>query len=188
MTNEIFMSYTNLRKIIVRYESDSDDCASNNKNDTEYLVDDSDVDKMVTALIKLHIEPGINPHNKKSTKRIKLILLMKPQIESYWWTSSDLIGKDKSNSASVITMDSEEILFASKNIMFNQTYQSYLENASEWAGDYYYNKELEGFSKDEIDHQYNKIIENEKQNLENETKGFLHPKYKLLIKNMDYDY
>lgn len=182
------MNYANLRKIIVRYETNPNNCDYAHKNDTEYLVDKSDVDNMVTALIKLHIEPDINPHNGGIANKIKLILLMEPRIGNFWWSSSDLIGTDKSKSATIIEMDSNlKILFASKRIMFKRNYQTYLECA-DGSGEYQFALASEGFSKEEIDQKYEKMIKKERRNIKKQTKAYLDPKYKSLIKNIDLDY
>ncbi|XWV25040.1 hypothetical protein QJ856_gp0738 [Tupanvirus deep ocean] len=118
------MDVNNLREISVQFKSE--------ENCTKYLVMKNDVDNMVEAIVRLHIEPGLNPYNRIKTSSIEMITLGKPKINNYWWSSADLIGKDKTKIANVIDFDENEIIFASKNEVIDNLIDCFLETTFEY--------------------------------------------------------
>jgi len=82
--------FDQLRCIVIRYDTSPDNSFEQNENDTQFQVHIDDVNQFIISVIKLHMNPGINPHNKKKTPRIKMIAINKPLHGQYWWTSPDL--------------------------------------------------------------------------------------------------
>ncbi|XWV26294.1 hypothetical protein QJ857_gp0780 [Tupanvirus soda lake] len=151
------MDIKNLREISITYKSD--------ENCTKYLVMENDVDNMVEALVRLYIEPGYNPYNGIKTKSIQMITISKPKIQNYWWTSADLIGKDKSKTANIIDFDEGEIIFASKNEVIDNLIDSFFEETFEYeaaTGSPYpenkKNAEIERISKSSLAYAHPKYV------------------------------
>jgi hypothetical protein len=77
------MDIKNLVSVIVNWEDDS--------HASIYLVPKVDLKKFVIAQVKLHFEPGVNPHNGNSTKRISSIWFSELELHGpYWWSTPDL--------------------------------------------------------------------------------------------------
>lgn len=119
---------SDLCKIIIRYISDKNNGLSISKEDTEYIVKSCDVRKMIISLIKLHINPGINIHNGGKASVIKLILLEKCVFNNYWWSSTDLTGKNKKKCANILETNNQEIIYATKEIMVEMALSCYRDN------------------------------------------------------------
>jgi hypothetical protein len=67
---------------------------------SKHVVHESQVDVMVEASLKLHHEPGVNPHNGKETAKLREIFLWKLQRSGpYWWTGPSLHAGDKKGAA-----------------------------------------------------------------------------------------
>lgn len=59
------------------------------------IVHQSQVETLLEAMLKLHFEPGINPHNGKKAAELMEVRVAEPQIgEPLWWTSPSLGSKD----------------------------------------------------------------------------------------------
>lgn len=58
-----------------------------------YMHEDQ-VDTFVQATIRLHHEPGINPHNEAPTARLWEITVngLETETKTYWWCHPDLRG------------------------------------------------------------------------------------------------
>lgn len=56
----------------------------------KFTVPRSEVDSFITAHMRLHVNPGINPHNGVETHRIDRIRSAPMLLEGYWWTSPTL--------------------------------------------------------------------------------------------------
>jgi hypothetical protein len=128
---------------------------------------------MIEALLKLHVEPGINPHNGAVTTKIELITVQEPFKNKYWWTSVDLSSKKLEKAAEIIDFDlsSGEIIFASKKYVYEFRKDIYCETTAEYCAE-----SGEEINKETMNKKINKI--------KNSAKAYLHPKYKYLIKNM----
>jgi len=158
---------SNLREIQIKYIGD--------KEYTKYLLLEKDVDNMVEALIKLHIEPGINPHNGCKCGEIVEILISLPAISSYWWTSSDLSGKGLSKKAKIIEFYTGEPLYLSKEKVIEQCEDCARDNAGEsYAATLEENPEA---------------LEKELKEIRENSTTYIHPKYAHLItiKNNNQD-
>ncbi len=164
--------------------------------DKTYLVKKKDVTHMIESLIRLHIEPGINPYNGGTTLGIKKISLERPTINSYWWTSADLTTRDPTKMAEIIEFLDHKMIFASKEYMIDFNKQCYQEHlADAYAAGGHEDGVLESESdnnpyRTSVDQREIEQSEIEKEYLkiETESKAYLHPKYKRLIKNMDIRY
>jgi hypothetical protein len=69
---------------------------------TRELVPAADVPLLVEALVKLHHDPGVNPHNGNKTARLVRVRVGTPSLgDGYWWTGPTL--EDDGPRARVVT-------------------------------------------------------------------------------------
>ena len=76
-----------------------------------HIVHKDDVDRFVQACIKLHGDPGINPHNKQTTAPAESIDVSEPRgIGYHWWATPDLMkNEDYEEGAGVIDIKSKTV-------------------------------------------------------------------------------
>lgn len=59
------------------------------------IVHRNEVDEFCEALLRLHYEPGVNPHNNGKTAKIIAINVLRCEPRgAFWWTSPSLDGED----------------------------------------------------------------------------------------------
>lgn len=86
-------SVNKLRKVILKFEGGKT---------SEHLVLEGDVDKFVDASIRLHHDPGVNPHNAKKAARVETICVSRLRASGpFWWSTPDL-KKNSDPSGAVI--------------------------------------------------------------------------------------
>lgn len=57
----------------------------------EYLIPKDELEHFLAASIRLHHDPGINPHNQAKTAPLKSISVAYPTLEGpFWWTTPSL--------------------------------------------------------------------------------------------------
>jgi hypothetical protein len=63
----------------------------------KYIIPKQDLDAFVEATVRLHHDPGINPHNKHITGPIRRISTDSFSVVGpFWWTTPDLQSTGKS--------------------------------------------------------------------------------------------
>jgi len=88
--------FDQLRCVVVRYINSPDDSFEKNDDDTQFHLHKDDIKDFIISLIKLHVNPGVNPYNEKKPFKIKMISIYAPSHGKYWWTSPDLSDINKS--------------------------------------------------------------------------------------------
>ena len=79
---------------------------------TDHFVHKDHVDRFVKACIRLHVDPGINPHNGNKTDRAANIAVSSPDIDCYWWSTPDLQNnEDYENGAGVIDFSKSTVVW-----------------------------------------------------------------------------
>lgn len=59
------------------------------------VVHESQVEMFCEAILQLHYNPGINPHNREKTSEVITINVMRMEPSGpYWWTGPSLEGSD----------------------------------------------------------------------------------------------
>ena len=92
--------------------------------------DKDNIEKLIIATLKLYVQPGKNPHNGKGTTNLKFLAVQTPSlINSYWWTSPNLISD--TDGAKVVTCWQTQIIYMSSEIHAEQIDQIDSENAGE---------------------------------------------------------
>jgi len=83
----------------------------------EHIMQRSDVKKFVEASLKLHFEPGINPHNKVKTTKIWMITQDSlKSLGRFWWSTPDLMKNEDPNGAEIWGWAREKILWHEKEV------------------------------------------------------------------------
>lgn len=113
------MPIDDIRIIAVRYADDKNNNFHVSGSDTLHYTDANDAEKMTIAILKLHLNPGINPYNNQPTAKLKFLAIQTPSlIDSYWWTSPDL--KSGINGANIVNYWKTEIIYMSSEIYAQQ--------------------------------------------------------------------
>jgi len=51
----------------------------------------ADVDRLVAAVLRLHHDPGENPHSGRRAAKLRRLRVGTPRVsDGYWWTAPDL--------------------------------------------------------------------------------------------------
>ena len=78
---------------------------------SEFIVPVDDVSKFVEATKKLHMNPGVDPHNGNPTTPAHMITVAELRVcGPYWWTTPDLQNNDDPNGARIIQKMSETVV------------------------------------------------------------------------------
>lgn len=73
---------SDFREVRVSYE---------NSQDNDYIVHKDEVEMLVEAIKRLHVDPGINPHNGRQTaKAVKIASAQLTHDDPVWWTCPSL--------------------------------------------------------------------------------------------------
>lgn len=72
---------------------------------TEYHLLYRDVEAFIEATYKLHVSPGINPHNGRVTIPVVKILAYTCKPTKYWWTDPSLSHNDDTAPGRVLVSD-----------------------------------------------------------------------------------
>lgn len=96
-------STNKLRKVILKHESG---------RAREHLVIESDVDKLVDASIRLHHDPGVNPHNGKKAAKLETICVSRLRASGpFWWSTPGLKKNSDPNGAVIFTWQPDHCAF-----------------------------------------------------------------------------
>lgn len=77
----------NLRKVTIYWEP-----MGKESTPAVFFVHKKHVDRFVKAAIRLHVDPGINPHSGGTTVRVVRIKVASPDPGFYWWATPDLMN------------------------------------------------------------------------------------------------
>ena len=94
---------SDLRMVVKHYQDSS--------HSSEDIVHVDDVDAYVEAAVRLHFNPGINPHSGGETMKIERIMLGTPHFSGpYWHTTPSLQHEDANeNGAATLSWNFETI-------------------------------------------------------------------------------
>lgn len=66
------------------------------------LVPAAEVERLVTAVLALHHDPGLNPHNGQPAARLRALRVGRPALsQGYWWSAPNL--QDSGHKARLVT-------------------------------------------------------------------------------------
>jgi len=92
-----------LRQVTVAYEDGGH---------ADYIVLADEVDRFIEATRRLHVDPGVNPHNGNPARRAVRISLSHLTMRGpFWWTSPEL-RSGAAAGAHVIDADRTDIVFS----------------------------------------------------------------------------
>jgi len=81
----------------------------NSKKPNTNIVTSDDLNKLVTATLQLHSNPGINPYSKKRAERVIKITLRSLKSEGpFWWSTPGLKNTLLSRGAIIYKWDANE--------------------------------------------------------------------------------
>lgn len=93
---------------------------------TTDFVPENEVDRFVTACIRLHHTPGINPHTGGQARKIWKIVAHDMEVRGpFWWSTPDLQENYDPNGARIVDWTCSRELFVDKQ---SADYQEMLKN------------------------------------------------------------
>lgn len=76
-----------MRMVMLRFDDES------TRNELVHVMH---VDRFVEATMKLHVEPGVNPHNGKKTKPVVAMTISSPDFDGPYWHTQPSLEADAS--------------------------------------------------------------------------------------------
>ena len=94
-----------IRKVTVYYFDSSD----------SHLVHKDGVEAFIEAQVKLHFEPGVNPHNQKPTKKIwKITASALTWDGPFWWSTPDLMNNGDPAGVKILDGRDERVVWVDR--------------------------------------------------------------------------